>query len=85
RIDAASGLSQVPGHWEEGQALFRATLPQLQAQLPPADPTLIRARVFEPLYFTCRDKRCPELPSVYERLIAEFEGLPGADEAATDL
>lgn len=85
RIDAATGLSQLPGRWTEGQALFRETLPKLQALLPPADPTLIRARVFEPLYFTCKDKRCPELPGVYERLIGEFEALPGAGEATTDL
>jgi hypothetical protein len=85
QIDAATGLSQLPGKWAEGQALFRETLPRLQALLPPADPTLIRARAFEPLYFTCKDKRCPELPAVYERLIAEFEAQPGAREAATDL
>ena len=85
RIDEATGLSQLPGRWAEGQALFRETLPKLEALLPPADPRLIRARVFEPLYFTCKDKRCPELPAVYERLIAEFETLPGAREALTDL
>ncbi len=85
RIDAATGLSQLPGRWTEGQSLFRQTLPELEALLPPADPRLIRARVFEPLYFTCKDRQCPELPAVYERLIAEFEALPGAEGALADL